>query len=158
MLKNTIKQQVIIIISSGLLACAGSETARDEAADASGPQDTDCISGGTVRDYRVLNDSNLLVTGAGRRKYHIVLSRRAYGLRSSWSIGFDSRTGMICAGFSDVVIADGSFRDNIRIARIRRLGPDDEEEILIRFGKIEPKTEQAPAPETVEGAEVEELD
>jgi hypothetical protein len=105
-----------------------------------------------------LDDSNLLVTGAGRRKYHIVLSRRAYGLRSSWSIGFDSRTGMICSGFSDVVIADGSFRDNVRIARIRRLGPDDEEEILIRFGKIEPKTEQAPAPETVEGAEVEELD
>ena len=112
----------------------------------------------TVRDYRVLDESNLIVSASARRKYHLVLSRRAIGLRSTWQVGFQSRTGQICSGFSDLVVDDGFGPDRIRIASIRRLTPEDEEDLLIRFGKIEPHTEQTPATEEVESAEVEELD
>ena len=78
----------------------------------------------TVRDYRVLDDSNLIVSGAARRKYHVGLSRRAYGLRSTWQVGFRSATGQICAGFSDLIVDDGLRPDRIRIASINRLTPN----------------------------------
>jgi len=112
----------------------------------------------TVRDYRVLDDSNLIVSASARRKYHVALTHRAFGLRSTWQIAFRSTTGQICAGFSDLIVDNGMGPDRIRIAAIRQLTPEDEEDLLIRFGKIESDTEQTPPPEEVEGAGVEELD
>jgi hypothetical protein len=105
-----------------------------------------------------LDDANLIVTGGGSRKYHVTLSRRAIGLRSSWSIGFRSTTRQICAGFDEVVVDDGLGPDRFRIASIRRLTPDELDALLIRFGKKEPEIEPAPVSTEVEGAEVEELD
>ena len=46
----------------------------------------------------------------------------------------------------------------IRIESIRELTEAEEEHLLIRFGKKEPEIKQTPAPQEVEGAEVEELD
>ncbi|MCH7821267.1 MAG: hypothetical protein IIA07_04555 [Proteobacteria bacterium] len=105
-----------------------------------------------------MDDSNLIVTAAGRRKYHVVLSRRAFGLRSNWQIGFVSPTGRICSAFSEIVVDDGFRPERITIASVRKLTPEDEDELLIRFGKKEPEFTQAPATQEVEGAEVEELD
>jgi len=119
---------------------------------------SDCISQMTVRDYRVLDDGNLIVSGSARRKYHVALSRRAFGLRSTWQIGFRSTSGRICAGFSDLIVDDGFGPDRIRIASIRQLTPEEEEDLLIRFGKIESPNKQTAAPAEVESAEVEELD
>ena len=118
----------------------------------------DCISQGSIRDYTVLDDQNLIVIQGASRKYHVELSRRAHGLRSSRAIGFKSQTGRICGGFDDLVVDDGYRPETIRISSIRRLSPESEEDLLIRFGKIEPEYEQARPPENVEGAEVEELD
>jgi hypothetical protein len=106
----------------------------------------------------VLDEANLIVSASARRNYHISLWRRASGLRSSWQIGFQSPTGQICPGFGDLVIDDGLGADRIRIDSIRRLTPEDEEELLIRFGKKEPVVTQAPAAGAVDTAEVEELD
>jgi hypothetical protein len=105
-----------------------------------------------------LDDANLIVSGSGNRKYHLALSRRAIGLRSSWKIGFRSTTGQICARFGELVVDDGMGPESIRIATIRQLTPGEYEALLVRFGKIEPEFEQAPAPVEVESAEVEELD
>ena len=157
-MKNNIKQLVIVFLSSVLLACAGSsEPSRqgDSDAVAGGP---DCISTRTIRDYRVLDDANLVVTAHGRRKYHVTLSRRAVGLRASWKIGFRSTSSRICGGFDDIVVDDGFGPERIRIAGIRELTPEEYDELLVRFGKKEPATEPAPAIESVESAEVEELD
>ena len=106
----------------------------------------------------MLDDANLVVTGNGNRKYHVWLSRRAVGLQTSWKIGFRSTSGRICGGFDDILVDDGFGPERIRIAGIRQLTPEDYNELLVRFGKIEPTVEPAPAPESVEGAEVEELD
>jgi hypothetical protein len=105
-----------------------------------------------------LDDSNLIVTGAGRRKYHVRLSRRAFGLRSTWTIGFSSSTGLICGNTGELVFRDGFSTETIRVASVRKVGPEEVDELLIRFGLIEPEIEQAPATEEVDGAEVEELD
>ena len=152
------KSYVILLLSSSLLACAATDTGDDGAQLADKSRRSNCISEGTIRDYRVLNDSNLIVTASGRRKYHIVLSRRAFGLNSSWAIGFASPTSQICPDFGDVV-ADGNFGpEKFGISSITPLSADDEDALLIRFGKKKPEFEQTPAPEDVEGAEVEELD
>lgn len=157
-IKYYIKHYFIIVFSCLLAACAGTGEGPDGEDYAAGSRGSDCISQMSVRDYTVLDESNLIVSASARRKYHIELSRRAFGLRSTWQIGFQSRTGQICSGFSDLVVNDGFGPDSIRIASIRQLTPQDEEELLIRFGKLEPNTEQAPATQQVESAEVEELD
>ena len=105
-----------------------------------------------------MDDSNLIVSGSARRKYHVALSRRAIGLRSTWQIGFRSASGRVCGRFGELLVDDGFGPERIRIASIRQLSPQDEEDLLIRFGKIESNTEQTPAPAEVESAEVEELD
>lgn len=147
-----------MITSCALVACAGSEP------DPLGgkidvlPTGDDCISKATVRDYRVLDEENLVVTASAKRKYHIQLSSRAYGLSGSWHIGFKTYGMRICPGASDVVFEDNMGGDTIRIKSIRELTPPELDELLVHFGKKEPEELQTPAPEQVEGAEVEELD
>jgi hypothetical protein len=153
-----LKQCIILLFSSLILACAGGGEAIEGSDTAAETRRSDCISSGTIRDYRVLDDANLIVTGSGKRTYHITLSRRAIGLRSSWKIGFRSTTGQICASFGELVVDDGMGPERIRIASIRQLTPDEHDALLVRFGKIEPEFEQPPAPASVESAEVEELD
>lgn len=109
----------------------------------------------------MLDEQNLLVDASGRRTYHVVLQRKAYGLRSSMGIGFKSTTSRICDDFSEVLFRENMFDrtvDSVRIRSIRLLTPEDEEHLLIQFGKKEPEIEQTPTPEDVKGAEVEELD
>jgi hypothetical protein len=65
----------------------------------------------------------------------------------------------ICPATGELIVDDGFGRaDAVRISSIHELNPDDEDELLVRFGKKEPDFEQAPAAEEVSGAEVEELD
>jgi hypothetical protein len=153
-----IKQIVIILLSGTLLSCAGSNTASDTRDLDGGSGRTDCIFESSIRGYRVLDEANLIFDVSGRRKYHVALQRRALGLSASWAIGFDSPSGRICAGFSDVLFKDQMGNESIRIQSIRALSPEDHEDLLILFGKMKPPIEQAPAPREVKGAEVEELD
>ena len=157
-LKKYIKQSVILFLSCVLAACASAPSEPGAESEAAASSGSDCISQSSIRDYRVLDDANLIVSASARRNYHVVLTRRALGLRSSWQIGFRSPTGQICPGFGDLIVDDGFGPERIRISSIRRLTPEDEDELLIRFGKKEPEYTEPPAPAEVESAEVEELD
>jgi len=153
-----LKQLFIIAISSALAACAGgSEPSLGDQPDTVSGR-SDCISSRTIRDYRVLDDANLVVTANGNNKYHLTLSRRALGLRSSWKIAFRSSSGRVCGGFDNILVDDGFGPESIRIAAIRQLTPEEYDALLVRFGKKEPAIEPAPATDDVESAEVEELD
>ncbi len=153
------KQMFVLFISCGLVACATSESDVLDADYDALPQGSDCIFEGTIRDYRVLDDKNLVVTASARRKYHIELVHRAFGLRSSWHLGFRSPTSRICPAFSEVIVDDNTGRlEAIRIESIRALSPEEHEALLVHFGKVEPDIEQTPAEEEVDTAEVEELD
>ena len=150
-----LKQIFILFFSCALLACAGTDEAREDRDSVR----ADCIYQPSVRGYTVLDESNLIVSASGRREYHVMLRRRAHGLRSSWGIAFGSPTGRICAKFGEVIFRGGPYdAESIRIASIRPLEAEDEEDLLVRFGKKEPEFEHAPEPLEVEGAEVEELD
>ncbi len=153
-----IKHMVIITTLCGLGACASTNPEQQEERLGNESTGTDCISQASIRDYTVLDNTNLVVTQGANRKYHVELSRPARGLRSSSSVGFLSPTGRICGRFSEVLVDDGFAPEKIRISSVRRLTPETEEDLLIRFGKIESESEQPRQPENVEGAEVEELD
>ena len=153
-----IKQYFIVFTSCLVLGCAGSPQAPDEGENAAESRARDCISQSSIRDYQVLDEGNLIVTSGVKRKFHVVLSRRAFGLRSTWSIGFRAPTGMICTMSGEVVVNDGFGLESYRIRSIRELSPEDLDDLLIRFGKKKPEIEQTPATEEVDGAEVEELD
>ena len=77
---------------------------------------------------------------------------------STWAIAFDSPTGSICGAFGEIIFRGHFDGEKIRIASIRQISEEEEEDLLIRFGKKKPEIEQTPAPRDVEGAEVEELD
>ncbi len=158
MKKSVIKQLLIVFFSCFFVACAGTGQAPGEADSRASSRGSDCIFEGTIRDYRVLDESNLVVTASAKRKYHIELSRRAFGLRSSWHIGFTSPTSRICPGFSEVIVDDNFGPEAIRILSIRALSPEEHDDLLIRFGKKKPEIVEAPAGEEVDSAEVEELD
>jgi len=149
------KQIFIVICLSALGACAGTQQDGERLDSAR----ADCISQSSIRGYSVLDEANLIVSASGRRQYHVALQRRAHGLRSSWGIAFESPTSRICSGFSEVVFGGRmAGGDSIRIASIRELSPEEEEDLLIRYGKKEPEIERQPVPHEVPGAEVEELD
>ena len=153
-----LKQLVIVSISSILAACASTEEPQPGGETDARPGRPDCISTRTIRDYRVLDDANLVVTSGASQKYHVSLSRRAHGLKASWKIGFRSTSGRICGGFDEIIVDDGFGPEQIRIAGIRQLTPEEYEQLLVAFGKKEPANSPAPATKPVESAEVEELD
>jgi hypothetical protein len=138
-----------------IAACAASPEGSDEGSS----RRNDCIRQSSIRGYRVLDEQNLVVEAAGRRKYHVVLQRRAFGLRNSWSIGFiDSPTGRVCAGFSEIVFDDSGAGGPIRVAAVRQLTPAQEEALLVRYGLKEPEVKSVTAPWETSGADIEELD
>ena len=151
--KTLIKQSLMVLCLSGLVACAGTDTGSESA-----PRSrADCIYQSSIRGYTVLDESNLIVSASGRRAYHVTLQRRAHGLRSSWGIIFDSPTSRICPAFSEVVFEGHFDGESIPISSIREISKEEEEDLLIRYGKKKPEIEQTPAPREVEGADVEEL-
>jgi len=154
-----IKQVVIAVISSSLLACASTDEASSDGESSVRSSRSNCILRSSIRGYSVLDESNLIIDGIARRKYHMVLQRRAYGLKSSLGIEFDSKSSRVCARFDNLTYG-GGFADSrfVRIASIRELSPEEHEYLLIQFGKKKPEIEQGPVPREVKGAEVEELD
>jgi len=157
--KLVIIQSVLMLSLSVLPGCATSGDSTEAAASASNSRAHDCISQSTIRDYQVLDDRNLIVTAGAKRQYHVELSRRAFGLRSNWQIGFRSPTGRVCSGSGEVIVDDGFGRkESISMSSIRQIDPAELDELLVRFGKKDPDIEQTPAQEEIKGAEVEELD
>ena len=152
------KQLVILFMSCCLASCAGAGDPSEGGESTANSGRSDCIYEPSIRGYSVLDESNLIVTASGNRKYHVALQRRAHGLQSSWGIVFESTTSRVCAGFDKVVFNDHRGGESIRIAAIKELSPEDHEDLLIRYGKKEPEIKQAPATKDVKGAEVEELD
>ena len=159
-IKIVLKQIVIVFSLCTIIACAGTSEPTDSAATQRMDSRRDCIPEPSIRGYTVLDEQNLIVDSSGRRKYHVVLRRRAYGLQNSLGVAFKSPTSRICSGVSDVVFSDsfGGRTEAVGILEVRLLSPEDEEDLLIRFGKKEPEIKRTPAPREVEGAEVEELD
>jgi len=153
------KQLIIFLVSGFLVACAGSSEAPDGQFEAIDGRGKSCISETRIRGFRVLDETNLIISGTIRRHYHVVLQRRAWGLKSSTPITFDSPTKSVCAGTGELLFVGNSQRpERIRIRRITELNSEEYENLLVMWGKMQPKTDTKPEPEEVEGAEIEEID
>jgi hypothetical protein len=158
-MKKHIFQLFIVIFSSSLLACASPVDQYESAGDPVQVRGNDCILQSSIRDYQVLDDKNLIVTAGSRGTYHVELSRRAYGLRSNWSIGFVSPTGRICSGSGEILVDDGFGRkETVRLSSVKKLAPEEIDALLVQYGKKEPEQEQTAQPQEIDGAAVEELD
>ncbi len=62
--KPLFKQLIILLYSSGLVACAGTSEPSGSGSYADEPAGSDCISQASVRDYKVLDDANLIVNSS----------------------------------------------------------------------------------------------
>ncbi len=152
-----LKQFIIAFISCGLSACAAAPDPTAADYEEPEPRGSDCIFEGSIRDYRALDDRNLVVTSTGKQKYHMRLSRNAFGLSSAWGIGFVTQTGQICPG-SDLVVTNGFDPEAVRIYSIRAIDEQEYENLLIRHGEKVPEKVKTPPAGDIDGAEVEELD
>ena len=119
---------------------------------------SDCILIRTIRDYSPLDNQHLLIRGPAKRTYFVTLFRPTFEMRGAMSLRFDSRDGQLCPYGGDSVVFSGLGGESVRIRSISRITADQEEQLMIRYGKRKPAESVAPAePANVTGAEVEEL-
>lgn len=158
MKKIVIFQLVMLLTSSG---CAtNSEPGERESAATAGMnfRGSDCILIRTIRDYRPLDNSHLLISGSGRRTYFVTLLGPVFEMRGSASLRFESRDDNLCPYGGDAIVFGHFSRGGTRVQAISRITAEQKEEILLRFGLVERTEQTAPEPGNVKGAEVEELD
>ena len=110
----------------------------------------DCIFAGTISDWRPLDEQNLILFAAGRRPYHVVLARRAFGLSYESQIAIYDRDGRICSYGGDSIIVDGVMTDRIFISSIRKLSDSELEQVYVDFGIHKPIVVEATGTELEE--------
>jgi hypothetical protein len=124
---------VLLVVSvAGMNGCAATGTTTDGNAD--GAARDDCLFAVTLRDWRPLDDRNLLLFGTGRRAHHVELVRPASGLRFDVMLGVYDRDGMICPYGGDAIVIGGPMPDRIAIRSIERLSDDELDAVYVRFG------------------------
>lgn len=155
--KSTARHIFSLIFSCAVAGCAGSGQAENGPRADAEFRGSDCILIRTIRDYTPLDDRNLLIWGPGNRAYYVTLVRPAFELRSSFRMGFSSRDDQLCPYGGDGIVVGSLTQDTIGIRAISRVSKEQADQLLIRYGRKEPAEQQAPAPEDVKGAEVEEL-
>lgn len=157
-MKKLLKQIFIATISSALFVNVAFPDPDPPAREDLDLRGSDCILIRTIRDYTPLDDRNLLIWGPAKRGYFLTLFRPAFGIRSSFRLGFSSRDDRLCPYGGDAIVFGGIADEKISIQSISRVSAEQADELLIRYGKKEAPDKKAPEPADVQGAEVEELD
>src|SRR5687768_16571312 len=113
---NCLPKHIIVAMTLSIFAaCAG--TAEQEARTA-GDIDyrgSDCILIPTIRDYRSLDDRNLLIYGPANRAYLVTLFRPSFELRSSFQMGFSSRDDQLCPFGGDAIVVGSLNREEVGV-------------------------------------------
>ena len=152
------KLSAVLFVMGILVACAQTSPAPDVSMRTGEGRKSNCISGSGIRGHVVLDQTNVIVSGTLRSSYHLVLQRRAWGLRTATPIALDSPTNRICAGFGELIYrGNNNELEKIRIKQIAELTSEEHYEMLVRWGLRDPEIKVNPEPKEVEGAEVEEL-
>ncbi len=157
-IKLVIIQWLMPLILCGCSASGDSEWAPSERDVGLDYRGADCILIRTIRDYRPLDDSHMLISGPAKRTYFVTLFGPAFEMRGSLGLTFDSRDDQLCPFGGDAVKFGGLAHERVTIQSISRVTAEQEQEILFRFGLLERAEKKPPEPVSVKGAEVEELD
>jgi hypothetical protein len=156
--KTLYKQIVSLCFLCILTSCA---TTGDEAPAAVGDVDyngSDCIWIRSIRDYTPLDDQTLLIWESSKRPYYVRLQQRSFEMRSAIGMSVDSRDDRLCPYGGDGLVF-GSFDPRpLGVRSISRITVEQADEFMVRYGKKDAGEPTTPAPQDVEGADVEELD
>ncbi len=130
-----------LITLLALLWVVGCATPRDAAVERedevieSRPISTDWVRIDQVRDFRVLDDSNLVLYAPTRRQaFHVELMPPCRGLRFSDTIALRGRMERL-GGFAgdSVIIQPGLLPQRCPVSSVRRLSETELTELLVRF-------------------------
>jgi len=147
-------------------ACAGTERQVDEVAERTTAPGGDCFTVSLARDFRYLDDHNLIVYAAGRNPYHVELSQACFGLGSDFAIGLRSRTDRMCGLAGDAVIGRGLGRpERCSVVSVRRLDEAQMQALVEQFdaedredSPIDVEVAELPEEELDDAAEAESAD
>jgi len=156
--KYKVIQSVMLLILCGCSATGDNEWATSETDVGLDYRGSDCILIRTIRDYRPLDNSHMLINGPAKRTYFVTLFSPAFEMRGSMGLTFDSRDDQLCPFGGDAIKFGGLTHERVTIQSISRVTAEQEQEILFRFGLLERAEKKPPEPVSVKGAEVEELD
>lgn len=145
------KPMLVTALPIALAACAARGPVDEVAERTTSPVGGDCFTVSLARDYRYLDDHNLIVYAAGRQPYHVELSQACFGLGNDFAIALQSRTDRMCGFAGDAVIVNGgAFPDRCSVLSVRRLD-EDQMQILVDQFNAEDRED---APIEVEVAEL----
>jgi hypothetical protein len=103
-----------------------------------GSLSSDCMFSRGIRDYRALDNRNLIVYGMGRRPYHVVLASRSMNVEHEFTIGvYDDGDGRVCPYGRDAILIDGVIPERIQIRSIEEITADEVEALEVEYGLVE---------------------
>ena len=151
-------QLITILFASACASGGGTTRGGEERVQDLDYRGSDCILIRTIRDYTPLDRQHLLIHGPGKRAYYVALLRPTFDMRGSIGIRVESRDDQLCPFGGDELVFGTLGGDRVPVRSISRLTAEQEEQLLIRYGKIDPAESETPADtDKVKGADVEEL-
>jgi len=105
-----------------------------------------CFNTMDIRDYRVLDRSNLIVYGRPKsRSYHLKISPPNLDEIGLDMISFKSWSGRVC-GFAgdELIIPDNIFQQSYSIISVTQLDEAAHYNLMVQYGKAEPLQEIEP--------------
>jgi len=125
---------VLAVVPVVVAGCASQPNALRDVAERTTSAGGDCFTVSLARDFRYLDDRNLIVYAAGRDPYHVELGSTCFGLRGEHVIALRSRTDRMCGFAGDAVIVDsGAFVDRCPVLSVRRLDDDQYRSLVAQF-------------------------
>jgi hypothetical protein len=128
------------VLAAGCAATGQQSTSALPSASAAECAESECFFAGNVRDFKVLDDTTLVVWASSRRCPYIVkLARRCGDMRFANTLGFDSRDNYVCSYGGDAVLArQGGGLDRCPIVSVRRVSEQVLEGIYVEYGLTDP--------------------
>lgn len=121
-----------LLVLAVTVACASTEGQN------LGSLSSDCMFSRGIRDYRALDNRNLIVYGMGRRPYHVVLASPSTNVEHEFTIGvYDDGDGRVCPYGRDAILIDGAIPERIQIRSIEEIAADEVEALEAEYGLIE---------------------
>ena len=137
---------LIIVLFLFVYGCASQSDNNDLTDDIKLSNRSSCFNTMDIRDYRVLDRSNLIVYGRPKsRSYHLKISPPNMDVNGLDMISFKSWSGRVC-GFAgdELIIPDSLFQQSYSIISVTQLDEAGHYNLMVQYGKAEPMQEIEP--------------
>jgi len=137
---------LIVILLLFINGCASQSDTNELEDDIKLSNRSSCFNTMDIRDYRVLDRSNLIVYGRPKsRSYHLKISPPNLDESGLDMISFKSWSGRVC-GFAgdELIIPDSLFEQRYSIVSVTQLDEAGHYNLMVQYGKAEPLQEIEP--------------